>query len=145
MLENYDQKARQVIFFAQYEATHCGSHYVKPEHLLLGLIKADTELARRIFPGESSSNKIREKVLARTAVAQKISTLIELPFSEESIQSLNLAAEESKLVSRSKVGPEDILVGLLRFEKSLAAEILLERGMKVESVRQEVNKRRAER
>lgn len=144
MFENYDQKARQVIFFAQYEATHCGSHYIKPEHLLLGIIRADTDLARRIFPGESSTHRIRNKVLAGTDAAKKISTLIELPFSEESLQSLNLAAEESKLVSRIKVGSEDILVGLLRFEKSLAGEILLERGLKVESLRVEVNKRRIE-
>jgi ATP-dependent Clp protease ATP-binding subunit ClpC len=144
MFENYDKIARQVIFFAQYEATHCGSLFVKPEHLLLGLIRADADLTRRIFPGESSSNKIRKKVLERTEVAQKISTLIELPFSDESVQSLNLAVEESKLLSRTKVGPGDILVGLLRFEKSLAAEILQERGLKVESVREEVNKRRME-
>jgi ATP-dependent Clp protease ATP-binding subunit ClpC len=144
MFENYDQKARQVIFFAQYEATHCGSHYVKPEHLLLGLIRADKDLARRMFPGESTSNKIRKTVLARTEVGKKISTLIELPFSEESLQSLNLAAEESQLLSRKKVGPEDILLGLLRCQKSLAAEILQERGLKVESVREEVNKRRIE-
>ena len=144
MFENYDQKARQVIFFAQYEATHCGSHYIKPEHLLLGLLRADIELSRRIFPGESTSNNIRKKVLAGTEVGKKISTLIELPLSDESLQTLRLADEESKLLSRKNVGPEDILVALLRFEKSLAAEILLERGLKVESLREEVNKRRFE-
>jgi hypothetical protein len=37
MFERYTEKARRVIFFARYEASNYGSHYIESEHLLLGL------------------------------------------------------------------------------------------------------------
>ena len=55
---------------------------------------------------------------------EKVSTSVDLPFSEESKRVLNSAAEESERLSHKHIGTEHILLGLLREEKSIAAEIL---------------------
>ena len=45
MFERYTEKARRVIFFARYEASQFGSPYIETEHLLLGLLREDKQLA----------------------------------------------------------------------------------------------------
>ena len=52
MFERYTQHARRVIFFARYEASQFGSSLIEPEHLLLGLLREDAELRKRVDPKE---------------------------------------------------------------------------------------------
>jgi len=49
MFERYTEKARRVIFFARYEASQFGSPYIETEHLLLGLLREDKQLANRFL------------------------------------------------------------------------------------------------
>jgi ATP-dependent Clp protease ATP-binding subunit ClpC len=45
MFERYTEKARRVVFFARYEAGQFGSQAIEPEHILLGLLREDKQLA----------------------------------------------------------------------------------------------------
>jgi ATP-dependent Clp protease ATP-binding subunit ClpC len=49
-----------VIFFARYEASQYGSPYIETEHLLLGLLREDRALAKRIL-GEVNSEEFEQK------------------------------------------------------------------------------------
>jgi ATP-dependent Clp protease ATP-binding subunit ClpC len=130
MFERYTEKARRVIFFARYEASQFGSPFIETEHLLLGLIREDKALTGRLFPKNNATiQDIRKEIEGRTLIREKVSTSVELPFSEESKRTLNCAAEESERLSHKHIGTEHILLGLLREEKSIAAEILREHGL----------------
>jgi ATP-dependent Clp protease ATP-binding subunit ClpA len=54
-------RARRVIFYARYEASQYGSPYIETEHLLLGLLREDAALTRRVLPSEKSIKSIRKK------------------------------------------------------------------------------------
>jgi ATP-dependent Clp protease ATP-binding subunit ClpC len=141
MFEKYTEKARRVIFFARYEASQFGSPYIETEHLLLGLIREDKNLTNRFFPKANASiDSIRKEIEGRTVIRDKVSTSVDLPFSDESKRALNAAAEESERLSHKHIGTEHMLLGLLREEKSVAAEILRERGLRLSMIREELGR-----
>ncbi len=141
MFEKYTEKARRVIFFARYEASQFGSPTIEAEHLLLGLIREDKNLTARFFPqAPVTIQKIRKEIEGRTLVREKVSTSVDLPFSEESKRVLNSAAEESHRFSHKYIGTEHILLGLLREDQSVAAEILREYGISPDLIREELHR-----
>ncbi len=139
MFEKYTEKARRVIFFARYEASQLGSRSIETEHILLGLLREDKALASRFLPrADAAVDSIRKQIEGRTVVHDKVSTSVELPLSDESKRVLTYAAEEADRLLCSYIGTEHILLGLLREEKSVAAGILHEKGLRLSRVREEL-------
>ncbi|MGI8896938.1 MAG: ATP-dependent Clp protease ATP-binding subunit [Pyrinomonadaceae bacterium] len=139
MFERYTEKARRVIFFARYEASQFGAPAIEPEHLLLGLMREDKTLTGRFFPrAQISIESIRKEIEGRTLLREKISTSVELPLAPETKRVLAYAHEESDRLQHRHIGTEHLLLGLLREERSMAAEILYERGLRLNAVRDEI-------
>ena len=139
MFERYTEKARRVIFFARYEASQFGAPAIEPEHLLLGLMREDKTLtARFLARAQASLEAIRKEIEGRTTLREKISTSVELPLALETKRVLAYAHEESDRLQHRHIGTEHLLLGLLREERSTAAEILYERGLRLAAVREEV-------
>jgi len=138
MFERYTEKARRVIFFARYEASQFGSPYIETEHLLLGLIREDKALANRFLRSHAAVESIRKQIEAHTTVREKVSTSVDLPLSHECKRVLAYAAEEAERLSHKHIGTEHLLLGLLREEKCFAAEILHERGLRLNTIREEL-------
>ncbi len=139
MFEKYTEKARRVIFFARYETSQLGARRIETEHVLLGLLREDKALSSRFFPhAEAALEAIRRQIEGRTVARDKVSTSVELPLSDESKRVLTYAAEEADRLMCNYIGTEHILLGLLREEKSLAAEILYENGLRLSRVREEL-------
>jgi hypothetical protein len=135
MFERFTEKARRVIFFARYEASQFGSHYIETEHLLLGLLREDEALAHR-FLGTTSSESIRKQIEARVLRGgEVIPTSVDLPLSHECKRVLAYGAEEAERLKHKHIGTEHLLLGLLREEKGLAAAILREHGLQLEHIR----------
>ena len=138
MFERYTEKARRVVFFARYEASHFGSPYIETEHLLLGLLREDKGLTSRFLKQYSSVRSIRKQIEAKTLIREKTSTSVDLPISNECKRVLAYAAEESERFGHEHIGTEHLLLGLLREQESFAAQILRERGLQLEGVREEL-------
>ncbi|HXJ92753.1 MAG TPA: ATP-dependent Clp protease ATP-binding subunit [Terriglobia bacterium] len=140
MFERYTEKARRVIFFARYEASQFGSPHIETEHLLLGLLREDKALANRFLRSHSSIESVRRQIEGRTTLREKVSTSVDLPLSQECKRVLTYAAEEAERLSHKHIGTEHLLLGLLREEKSFAAEILHERGLRLSTLREELGR-----
>ncbi|CAN5122911.1 ATP-dependent Clp protease ATP-binding subunit [soil metagenome] len=139
MFERYTEKARRVIFFARYEASQFGAPAIEPEHLLLGLMREDKTLTARFLQrAHTSLEAIRKEVEGRATMRERIPTSVELPLAPETKRVLHHAHEESDRLQHRHIGTEHLLLGLLREERSMAAEILLERGLRLAAVREEV-------
>ena len=139
MFERYTERARRVLFFARYEASQLGSISIETEHLLLGLIREGKGLTSRIFArSHLSLESIRKDVEGRTVLREKVSTSVDIPFSTETKRVLQHAAEEADRLLHNYVGTEHLLIGILREERSVAASILFEKGMRLNSVRGDV-------
>jgi ATP-dependent Clp protease ATP-binding subunit ClpC len=139
MFERYTERARRVIFFARYEASQLGSNSIETEHLLLGLIREGKGLTSRIFSkSHLSMEAIRKEIEGRALYREKVSTSVDIPLSAESKRVLSFASEEAERMLHNYIGTEHILLGLMREEKSVAANILGEKGMRLASVREDI-------
>src|SRR3954471_3336556 len=139
MFERYTERARRVLFFARYEASQLGSISIETEHLLLGLIREGKGLTSRIFArSHLSLESIRKEIEGRTVFREKVSTSVEIPFSAETKRVLQFAAEEADRLLHNYIGTEHLLLGILREERSVAATILMEKGMRLTTVREDI-------
>ena len=138
MFERYTEKARRVIFFARYEASQFGLPNIETEHLLLGLMREDKALTNRFLRSHASVEAVRTQIAEHTTIGEKISTSADLPLSNESKRVLAYGAEEAMRLGHKHIGTEHLLLGLLREEKCFAAQLLKERGVKLDKVRQDL-------
>ena len=139
MFERYTERARRVLFFARYEASQLGSVSIETEHLLLGLIREGKGLTSRIFArSHLSLESIRKEIEGRTVFREKVSTSVEIPFSAETKRVLQYAAEEADRLLHSYIGTEHLLLGILREERCVAAGILMEKGMRLGTLREDI-------
>jgi ATP-dependent Clp protease ATP-binding subunit ClpC len=139
MFERYTERARRVIFFARYEASQLGSNSIETEHLLLGLIREGKGLTSRIFSkSHLSMDSIRKEIEGRALFRDKVSTSVDIPLSVESKRVLGFASEEAERMLHNYIGTEHILLGLMREEKSVAAGILADKGMRLAAVREDI-------
>jgi len=136
MFERYTEKARRTIFCARYEASQFGSPYIETEHLLLGLLRENSELARLLPPGSAAT--IRKQIEAQTFIRQKVSISVDLPLSDESKRVLTYGAEEAERLGHRHIGTEHLFLGLFRETGCFAAEILRERGLALDQLREQL-------
>ncbi len=136
MFDRFTLQALQVLFYARSEVTQLGSSAVDPEHILLGLLDEGTGLGSRILArtGDALDN-FRSDIVRRLARREKVPESDEIPFSTSCERALKYAAEEADRLLHSNVGTEHLLLGLLREERSVAAEVLTARGLRIEAVR----------
>ncbi|HEV3332923.1 MAG TPA: Clp protease N-terminal domain-containing protein [Bryobacteraceae bacterium] len=137
MFERYTEKARRTIFFARYEASQFGCSYIETEHLLLGVFREDKALANQFLASHSKLEAIRHSITQRGKGGPKVSTSVDLPLSHESKRVLAYGAEESQRMNHQHIGTVHLLLGLLREEKSFAAQLLREQGLTLDLVRQQ--------
>src|SRR5271166_5043003 len=139
MFERFTEKARRVIFFARFEASQYGSPYIETEHFLLGLLREDHQVAK-LLPEMKTIGLIRQEVENHIERRERISTSVEVPLSAECKRILNFAAEEAERLGHKHVGTEHLLLGILREEKCFGAEILMERGLRLSALREELSR-----
>lgn len=140
MFERYTERSRRVIFFARYEALQYGSQVIAPEHVLLGLVREDKTVLARYFAFRKniSADSVRDEIEDRIVVRDRIPQTTELHLSAETKKVLFYANEESRGLKSRSIGTEHILLGLLREESSVAAEILFKLGLSIQYVREEL-------
>src|SRR6202451_2935321 len=138
MFERYTEKARRVVFFARFEASRYGNHYIETEHLLLGLLREDLPLLK-IFLGDGDiEGNLRSEVERHIKQGEWMSTSVEIPLTSECQKALKFASEEAQRLASRHIGTEHVLLGMLGVEESLAAKLLEARGLRAATVREKV-------
>jgi ClpA/ClpB-like protein len=130
MFERFTEKARRVVFFARYEAGNYGSRCIETEHLLLGLLREDSYLVKRIAGELNAGPAIRAEIEKRIVRGEPFRNEVEVPLSAQSKTVLNLAKETAEKLGHRWIDTEHLLIGLLGVEVSMAAQILSARGLK---------------
>jgi ATP-dependent Clp protease ATP-binding subunit ClpC len=144
MFARYTEEARRVIFFARHEASQSGSPYIETEHLLLGLLREDKALAIRFLRSHAAVESICKQIEGHTTIRGKVSISVNLPLSHEYKRVLAYGAEEAERLNHKHIGTEHLLLGLLREEKCFAAEILHVRGLRLSTIREELQRTQSE-
>ena len=133
MFERYTEKARRVIFFGRYEASHYGSPEIDTEHLLLGLLREDKTLHHWL--PKISHETIRHRIDEHSPKRPSTSTHVDLPLSEAGKRVLKYAADEAERLANKHIGTEHLLLGLLDETQCFAAQLLNEGGANATTLR----------
>jgi ATP-dependent Clp protease ATP-binding subunit ClpC len=136
MFERYDEPARRTLFFARFEASRLGISSIETEHLLLGLMREPGGHAGRLLLSLPIADIRRE--MESTRSDKKLSTSVEIPFSAETKRVLQYACEEADGLTHRHIGPEHLLLGLMRETNSRAATTLSRHGMRLEGAREQI-------
>jgi uncharacterized protein (TIGR03435 family) len=136
MFKRFTSRALQVLFYARSEVGQLGASAVEPEHILLGVLDEGKGLGCRILTRTGAAlDDFRSDVVGRLTSGEKTPETEEIPFSASCERALQYAAEEADRLLHDSIGTEHLLLGLLREERSAAAEVLAARGLRVEAVR----------
>jgi len=140
MFDKLTEKAQKVLRYARLEAQRMGHQYIGTEHLLLGLVREGTGVAATVLQRLGVDPKrIRlevEKVVRDGS--DVVSTGREANLAPMAQKACGYAAEEAKRMGRNYVGTEHILLGLLREQESIAAQVLMNLGVEYEEVHESV-------
>lgn len=136
MFERYTEAARRALFFSRYEASALGSWTIDTEHLLLGVLRDGKGIVSDLLaqvPIEFLS--LRREICSRMPARDPISTSVEIPFSADCKPVLQFAAEEADRLVHARIGPEHLLLGMLRKPDTVAGRLLIEKGVDLKIAR----------
>jgi ATP-dependent Clp protease ATP-binding subunit ClpC len=115
-----------------YEASQFGSLSIDTEHLLLGLLREGKGLTSRLFTNARLSMEgLRKEIEQGSVFHEKTPTSQEIPFTPAAKRALEAAATEADRLLHNYIGTEHLLLGILREEGSVAASILMKKGMRL--------------
>ena len=140
MYDKFTERARKVMVHAKEEARRFGHDYIGTEHILLGLVKEGTGVAAHVLKSlgvDLKRIRIEVEKLVQTGSASA-SSQQQPPFTPRAKKVLELSMEEARNIGHNYVGTEHLLLGLLRENDGLAAQVLMNMGLKLETVREEV-------
>ena len=143
MIDRFTDRARKVIMYGKQEAQRLGQSSLGTEHVLLGLVKEGTGVAANVLKSLGVDLKRIRAEVERTvqsdpaAHAQKMAG--EPRYTPRAKRVLELSLDEARSLGQNYIGTEHLLLGLLREGQGVAAQVLRNLGLKLETVREEVH------
>src|SRR5205809_1237187 len=141
MYERFTDRARKVMQLANHGAQRFNHEYIGTEHILLGLVKEGSGVAANVLKNlDVDLRKIRLEVeeIVQTGPGGDQAVLGRLPHTPRAKKVIEYSVEEARNLSHNYVGTEHLLLGLLREQEGVAAQVLMNLGLKLEDVREEV-------
>ncbi len=138
---NFTDRVRKVLAMAREEAIRLQHDYVGTEHILLGLIREGEGVAAAVLTNLNVDlDAVHEGVEESVRKGKATIALGELPYTSRAKKVLEYAMAEAREMNHSYVGTEHLLLGLLREEKGIAAQVLNSLGVTLEEARSETLK-----
>jgi ATP-dependent Clp protease ATP-binding subunit ClpC len=139
MYERFTDRARKVMQLANQEAQRFNHEYIGTEHVLLGLVKEGSGVAANVLKNlDVDLRRIRNEVEKIVQSGPDMVTMGKLPQTPRAKKVIEYAMEEARNLNHNYVGTEHLLLGLLREQEGVAAQVLMNLGLKLEDVREEV-------
>jgi ATP-dependent Clp protease ATP-binding subunit ClpC len=138
---NFTDRVRKVLAMAREEAVRLQHDYVGTEHILLGLIREGEGVAAAVLMNLNVDlDQIQERTEEQVRKGKAGATMGELPYTSRAKKVLEFAVAEARDLNHSYVGTEHLLLGLLREEKGVAAQVLESLGVTLEQAREQTLK-----
>jgi ATP-dependent Clp protease ATP-binding subunit ClpC len=139
MFNRFTERARKVIILSKEEARRFNHDYIGTEHLLLGLIREGEGVAAAVLEKLGLSlETIRIEVEKLVQPGPSTQILGDIPFTPRAKKALELAAEEARNLGHNYIGTEHMLLGLIREGEGVASQVLINLGLDLNRVRNEV-------
>lgn len=140
MYERFTDPARTVMQLANQEAQRFNHEYIGTEHLLLGLVKLGSGTAHSVIAHfKIDLRQIRLEVEKIVQSGLELVTMGKLPQTPRAKKVIEYAMEEARALNHNYIGTEHLLLGLLRENEGVAAQVLMNLGItNLEVLREEV-------
>src|ERR1043165_3191717 len=139
MFERFTDRARKAMALANQEAQRFNHEYIGTEHILLGLVKEGSGIGANVLKNlDIDLRKIRLEVEKIVQAGPDMVTMGKLPQTPRAKKVIEYSIEEARTLNHNYVGTEHLLLGLLREQEGVAAQVLMNLGLKLEDVREEV-------
>ena len=139
MYERFSDRARKVMALAHQEAQSFNHEYIGTEHILLGLVKEASGVGANALRNlEIDLHQVRVEVEKLVKSGPDTVTMGKLPQTPRAKKVIEYAIEEARSLNHDYVGTEHLLLGLLREEEGVAAQVLMNLGLNLEDVREAV-------
>ncbi len=124
---------------ANQEAQRFNHEYIGTEHILLGLVKEGSGVGANVLKNlDVDLRKVRLEVEKLVKSGPDMVTMGKLPQTPRAKKVVEYAIEEARNLNHNYVGTEHLLLGLLREHEGVAAQVLMNLGLKLDEVREEV-------
>jgi sRNA-binding carbon storage regulator CsrA len=141
MYERFTDRARKVMQLANQEAQRFHHEYIGTEHILLGVVKEGSGVAANVLKNlDIDLRKIRLEVEKIVQSGPDMVTMGKLPQTPRAKKVIEYSIEEARTLNHNYVGTEHLLLGLIRENDSVAAQVLMNLGLQLEDLREEVMK-----
>ncbi|GGM24629.1 ATP-dependent Clp protease ATP-binding subunit [Dactylosporangium sucinum] len=134
MFERFTDRARRVVVLAQEEARTHNHNYIGTEHMLLGLVQEGEGALQRLGVTLDRARREVEDLIGHGTQAPGG----HIPFTPRFKKVLELALRESLQLGHNFIGPEHVLLGLVREGEGTAVRVLARLGVTLNDVRAEV-------
>lgn len=139
MFNRFTERARKVIVYAKEEARRFNHDYIGTEHLLLGLIREGEGVAAAVLQKLGLDlESIRLEVEKLVQPGPQTQVVGDIPFTPRSKKALELSAEEARALGHNYIGTEHLLLGLVKEGEGMAYRVLLNLGLDLGKLRNEV-------
>ncbi|MCA8980687.1 MAG: ATP-dependent Clp protease ATP-binding subunit [Planctomycetes bacterium] len=139
MFDRFTDRAKKVMNLARQEAQRFNHEYLGTEHILLGLVQEGSGVAANVLKQMGIDlSKIRDEVEKIVKTGPSMVTMGQLPFTPRAKKVLELSLEEASNLGHNYIGTEHLLLGLIKENEGIAAQVLMNLGVKLEDVREEV-------
>jgi ATP-dependent Clp protease ATP-binding subunit ClpA len=141
MYSRFTDRARKVMQLTNQEAQRHNHEYIGTEHILLGLIKEGSGVAANVLNNLNIDlRKIRLEVEKIIQSGPAMFVLGKLPKTPRATKVIEYAVEEARSLNHNYVGTEHLLLGLVREQEGVAAQVLMNLGLRQDDVRAETMK-----
>ena len=139
MFNRFTERARKVILLAKEEAKRFNHDYIGTEHILLGLIREGEGVAAVVLQKMGLSlQQIRLEIEKIVKPGTSTAVLGDIPFTPKAKKAIELSGEEARALGHNYIGTEHILLGLIKEGEGVASQVLLNLGLDLDKVRQEI-------
>lgn len=136
---NFTERMRRVLGMARDESVRLRHEYVGTEHLLLAIIREGESIAAAVLQNLGADLAAMAKQIEETVQMGKESGPpgADLPYTSRSKKALELAMDEASKLNHKYVGTEHLLLGLIREEKGIAAQVIMYNHVYLDAAREE--------
>ncbi len=124
MFERFTAYARHVVVLAQEEARQLNHNYIGTEHILLGLLGEHDGIASHVLESFGMSREGARQEVADLVGTGKREPKGHIPFTPRAKKSLEYSLREALQLHHNYIGTEHILLGLIRDDDGVAAQIM---------------------
>ena len=139
MFNRFTERTRKCIGFAKEEARRLNKEAIGSEHLLLGLIKEHEGVAAHVLEKFGLDLQVIRAEVEKLIQQDSITPVVgDIPFTANAKRSLELSAEEARMLGHNYIGTEHLLLGLIKLGEGNAYLVLVDLGLSLQKLRHEV-------